>query len=396
MDGADLYRVNMVEEPLRLRSRPRAEAEGATVSRRVAGVAVVALGAGVVAAAGGWLTAVAWINPPHAVGALDPRLYPGAEALASGVAVPQARMRPTVFEAPGELPPPTVDGCIADWDTREVITCTYGVPDAERTLAVVGSSHAEHWLPALQVLAVEHSFRIQVYLTDVNDAVTALATHVQPSVGNLLDLQRVHLAGYSAGGHLAAWVAGRRAVGSGKASQRPEIHLRSVTLMAAVLDLEFAVTNGRDGFVRKLLGGSPSEVPDRYDFASPIAHLPTGLRVTRARRHRPRGSPRAEPPLHQRSGSRRQCRRTACAARHRPRRFHRCHFTGLGHRPNRDPRPRRVPTLSRGSQSEPTLDCADTSLIIELVSWLVAHLGGCRAIDGTASVCVSGCLYGIF
>ncbi|MBF6223149.1 alpha/beta hydrolase [Nocardia abscessus] len=117
-------------------------------------------------------------------------------------------------------------------------------------------------------------------LTDVNDAVTALATLVQPSVGNLLDLQQVHLAGYSAGGHLAAWVAGRRAVGSGKASQRPEIHLRSVTLMAAVLDLEFAVTNGRDGFVRKLLGGSPSEVPDRYDFASPIAHLPTGLRVT--------------------------------------------------------------------------------------------------------------------
>ncbi|MGY1898234.1 acyltransferase family protein [Nocardia gipuzkoensis] len=156
-----------VEEPLRLRSRPRAEAagaEGATVSRRVAGVAVVALGAVVVVAAGGWLTVMARINPPHAVGSLDPRLYPGAEALASGVAVPQAQMRPTVFEAAGELPPPTLDGCIADWDTREVITCTYGVPDADRTLAVVGSSHAEHWLPALQVLAVEHSFRIQVYL----------------------------------------------------------------------------------------------------------------------------------------------------------------------------------------------------------------------------------------
>ncbi|WP_416382616.1 acyltransferase family protein [Nocardia beijingensis] len=156
-----------VEEPLRLRSRPRAEAVApvtAPARRRLAAVAVAGLAAVVVAATGGWLTAVARIHPLHAVGALDPRLYPGAEALASGAAVPQMRMRPTVFEAPGELPPPTVDGCIADWDTREVITCTYGDPDADRTLAVVGSSHAEHWLPALQVLAAEHSFRIRVYL----------------------------------------------------------------------------------------------------------------------------------------------------------------------------------------------------------------------------------------
>ncbi|MGW5553946.1 alpha/beta hydrolase [Nocardia beijingensis] len=117
-------------------------------------------------------------------------------------------------------------------------------------------------------------------LTDVDDAVTALATHVQSRVGNLLDLQQVHLAGYSAGGHLAAWVAGRRAAPPRKAGARPEIRVRSATLLAAVLDLEFAVTNGRDGFVRKLLGGSPIEVPDRYRSASPIAHLPTGLHIT--------------------------------------------------------------------------------------------------------------------
>ncbi|MBF6302070.1 acyltransferase [Nocardia amamiensis] len=156
-----------VEEPLRLRAQPRAEAAApvaAPVVRRGAVVAVATLAAAVVASTGGWLTVVARINPPHAVGALDPRLYPGAEALVSGATVPQMRMRPTLFEAPGELPPPTLDGCIADWDTREMITCTYGDLDADRTLAVVGSSHAEHWLPALQTLAAEHSFRIQVYL----------------------------------------------------------------------------------------------------------------------------------------------------------------------------------------------------------------------------------------
>jgi hypothetical protein len=104
------------------------------------------------------------INPPQPAVGLDPNAYPGAEALVSGAAVPQAPMRPTVFDAPAEVPPPTVDGCISDWDTREVITCTYGDPNAERTLAVVGSSHAEHWIPALQVLAGQHPFRIQVYL----------------------------------------------------------------------------------------------------------------------------------------------------------------------------------------------------------------------------------------
>ncbi|MFI9415195.1 alpha/beta hydrolase family protein [Nocardia gamkensis] len=117
-------------------------------------------------------------------------------------------------------------------------------------------------------------------LTDVDDAVTALATRVQPLLGDKLDLQRVHLAGYSAGGHLAAWVAGRHASASGTHRAQPQIRIRSITLMAAVLDLEFAATNGRDGFVRKLLGGSPSEVPDRYQLASPIAHLPTGLHIT--------------------------------------------------------------------------------------------------------------------
>ncbi|MFI9415196.1 acyltransferase family protein [Nocardia gamkensis] len=156
-----------VEEPLRLRAQPRTATNSPAATklqRRTAGVAVLALAAAVVVTAGGWLITVARINPPPAVGTLDPRLYPGAEALAAGAAVPQMRMRPTVFEAPREFPPPTLDGCIADWDTPEVITCTYGEPNAGRTLAVVGSSHAEHWLPALQVLADEHSFRIQVYL----------------------------------------------------------------------------------------------------------------------------------------------------------------------------------------------------------------------------------------
>ncbi|MFC8045513.1 alpha/beta hydrolase [Nocardia sp. NPDC057353] len=109
-------------------------------------------------------------------------------------------------------------------------------------------------------------------LHDVRDAVNALAGPVHDRVGGLLDLGRVHLAGHSAGGHLAAWVAGQPV--------DPAVRVRSATLMAAVLDLEFAVHNGRDRFVRGLLGGAPDEVPGRYHFSSPIEHLPTGVAVT--------------------------------------------------------------------------------------------------------------------
>ncbi|WP_336082752.1 SGNH hydrolase domain-containing protein [Nocardia sp. SSK8] len=151
-----------IEEPLRLRGAARPV--GGARPRRLVTAGVGVLLVVTITAAAGWQFAVVRVNPPAAVGVLDPQRYPGAEALASGVEVPDAPMRPTVFEAPAELPPPTVDGCIADWDTRDLVTCTYGDAAAERTLALVGSSHAEHWLPALQVLATEHNFRIQVYL----------------------------------------------------------------------------------------------------------------------------------------------------------------------------------------------------------------------------------------
>ncbi|MEV0354607.1 alpha/beta hydrolase [Nocardia sp. NPDC050697] len=109
-------------------------------------------------------------------------------------------------------------------------------------------------------------------LHDVRDAVNALAGPVRDRVGAALDLGRVHLAGHSAGGHLAAWVAAQ--------PLDPALRVRSATLMAAVLDLDFAVRNGRDRFVRGLLGGAPEEVPGRYHFASPIEHLPEGVAVT--------------------------------------------------------------------------------------------------------------------
>ncbi len=147
-----------VEEPLRTGADTRRAGY-----RRRAGRAVAAVGATVLAVAAG-AQVVTRVLPPTPVAYLDPWRYPGAEALAAGAAVPRATMRPTVFEAPADGAYPSRDKCIADWDTREVITCAYGDAGAERTIAVVGSSHAEHWVPALDVLAREYGFRLTVYL----------------------------------------------------------------------------------------------------------------------------------------------------------------------------------------------------------------------------------------
>ncbi|WP_024803162.1 acyltransferase family protein [Nocardia sp. BMG51109] len=163
-----------VEEPLRLRIRPRGgtrvlESAGTALLdslryRRVAGGVLTVAAVAIVAVAGTWQVVVDDQFPQQEAVAVQPTQYPGAEALASGAPTPPARMRPSVLKAPNDVPPPTADGCIADWDNRAVITCTYGDLNATRTLAVVGSSHAEHWIPALQILAAQHGFRIQVYL----------------------------------------------------------------------------------------------------------------------------------------------------------------------------------------------------------------------------------------
>ncbi len=142
----------------------RTGGRGASIHyRHRVGTLVAALGVLAIAASGGWRVAMG-ANPPLASAALNAVEYPGGEALASGVRVPHARMRPTVLEAPDDTPQSTADGCISDFNTTTLITCDYGDTGATRTIAVVGSSHAEHWLPALDILAHRHRFRLRVML----------------------------------------------------------------------------------------------------------------------------------------------------------------------------------------------------------------------------------------
>jgi acetyl esterase/lipase len=81
-----------------------------------------------------------------------------------------------------------------------------------------------------------------------------------------LDPTRVAVAGHSAGGHLALWVAAKNA-----------LEIRGVVALAAVSDMrnawELQLSAGVAG---EFMGGPPSELSEQYSAASPIELLPMG------------------------------------------------------------------------------------------------------------------------
>ncbi len=86
-----------------------------------------------------------------------------------------------------------------------------------------------------------------------------------------LDPERVILAGHSAGGHLALWIAQRIE------EQRPPgvIEPRGVLGLAPAPDLEFLYEHGTCGDAAgKLMGGSPEEYPERYAYGSVANRIP--------------------------------------------------------------------------------------------------------------------------
>ena len=146
--------TRLVEDPLR--ARGPALALGFSVA--VVGLALTT-------------TAFAWRQHVTAVRAegrelsvLAKRDYPGARALTEHARVPTLPMRPTVLEVKDDLPGSSRDGCISDWDNPAVLNCTYGDHQAVATIALAGGSHAEHWLPALDLLGRQHHFKVVTYL----------------------------------------------------------------------------------------------------------------------------------------------------------------------------------------------------------------------------------------
>lgn len=110
-----------------------------------------------------------------------------------------------------------------------------------------------------------------------------------------LKLQRVVSIGHSAGGHLALWLAARHCISrasilhptypTSTGSRAPDsqdssspLKLAGAISLAGAVDLELCwQLNLSSGVVATLLGGSPTQVPERYAAASPAALLPLGV-----------------------------------------------------------------------------------------------------------------------
>ena len=95
-----------------------------------------------------------------------------------------------------------------------------------------------------------------------------------------LDLTDVTLVGHSAGGHLAAWAAGRDRLPAGAPGASPRVRVTAAVLQAGVLDLGRAHEQRMgDDAVAQFLGAGPDAAPERYATADPVRLLPTGAAV---------------------------------------------------------------------------------------------------------------------
>ncbi len=93
-----------------------------------------------------------------------------------------------------------------------------------------------------------------------------------------VDTANVVAIGHSAGGHLAAWAAGRSALPADAPGANPRVPVTAVVAQAGVLDLATAAVAGVGGTaVLDLLGAAPT--PQRYALADPIQQVPLAAPV---------------------------------------------------------------------------------------------------------------------
>lgn len=78
--------------------------------------------------------------------------------------------------------------------------------------------------------------------------------------------------GHSAGAQLAVWASTRHDLRDGEVGSRPRFRPTRVISLAGPLDMVYAANHG-DKHIAAVLGGRPSEVPQRYASVDPIQNL---------------------------------------------------------------------------------------------------------------------------
>ncbi|WP_454162438.1 alpha/beta hydrolase family protein [Gordonia iterans] len=85
--------------------------------------------------------------------------------------------------------------------------------------------------------------------------------------------------GHSAGGQLAMWAGTRHKLNDDEVGAKPKYRPTAVVSLAGPLDMRTAVRMGDDRIVAAL-GGTPDEVPERYESVDPIQNIDPAIPIT--------------------------------------------------------------------------------------------------------------------
>ncbi len=74
-----------------------------------------------------------------------------------------SNLRPSLGAARNDKPSIYNNGCILDVGKNELKQCVYGNPGSPDIVALFGDSHAAQWFPALEKIATDNSWRLEIF-----------------------------------------------------------------------------------------------------------------------------------------------------------------------------------------------------------------------------------------
>ena len=152
--GVSWLSWRFVEQPFRYGDRSRRATSWSAIRVGVAGILSVAL----------FTQGLAAALPSSAV-AVQPTPSPSGSPVASdGPITLPADLTPSLASARDDEERLRGDGCLAFERVATPPNCVYGVKGSAITIALVGDSHASHWFPAIEAIALERGWRLLTFV----------------------------------------------------------------------------------------------------------------------------------------------------------------------------------------------------------------------------------------
>jgi peptidoglycan/LPS O-acetylase OafA/YrhL len=152
--GVSWLSWRFVEQPFRYGDRSRRATSWSAIRVGVAGILSVAL----------FTQGLAAALPSSAV-AVQPTPSPSGSPVASdGPITLPADLTPSLASARDDEERLRGDGCLAFERVTTPPNCVYGVKGSAITIALVGDSHASHWFPAIEAVALERGWRLLTFV----------------------------------------------------------------------------------------------------------------------------------------------------------------------------------------------------------------------------------------